>query len=724
MSEVIYNTYARPVTSLSIPPDDFVYVGQKISRVLATTDDGNIYLYNGVTPGLSIEPSSFDTSGTQTCKIYYKSSTTHGGYELISNEATIEVKKEEPVSLVLTRTPYKTSLRALDDLDICGAEFKVLLNSGRSFRTDFRFVEASLEGDVVTFTYSYNGMSVSATMKIQYFPILSLKASLTIPKDSLDEGDDVDTSCFKLEALFGDDTSKRIYDFEISPKKMEIRTSKIALTYGGMTTYVEIDPITDTTPDNIVSIKVKDEPTKTSYIEGDTLDLTGMTLTLTSRKGVKSEIDIDDPRISYEAPSKLTISSPVIITYKDSLSKVSCTHMVVVEGSSIETSKEIKLNKSKETTITASDNTSVILPLGSISTATENSKAQLAVATKDVSTDPETVVEDFVSSEVVDINLSVDGSVVSEFEKPVAVTISTLKGLTQEDLKVTHDSESMTITNYDSETGKLTFETTHFSLFTISSKASVVNTTTKTGYLTLESAVADAEANSTLKLLRNLDLTSYELVGGNPGYTFTSENSIILDLNTKEITSKNFGVAYEGNIHMKNGSFICANNGSYAIYIGNGGVDPSSTITLDNISCQGGINVYAHKVIVNSTISGGNTSVEGKDYYAIWVEGGAEAIVEGGTYTSTSLKGGSVLNSSTSAKGMAINNGTFIAENKVKIFATDTENLIKVAGGTFITPEDKFGDTLESHLLSGYKATEVDGKWVVSKKGSTEEESN
>ena len=251
-------------------------------------------------------------------------------------------------------------------------------------------------------------------------------------------------------------------------------------------------------------------------------------------------------------------------------------------------------------------------------------------------------------------------------------------------------------------------------------------------YGTLETAVYDVKEGETITLLEDVDLTNYKSSLSEagieiPAYDFIFAKDVTLDLNGKTITSNNYGVVWEGDgLLIKNGKFVCAKGGSYALFIGNGHCDEGTAndydyseqgenseteyykfwnATVDDITCVGGINVFFHKLTVKSTVC---TEAAGTNYYALWADILGRITVEGGTFTSPSNLGGSVLhtNSTEGAKGsLYIKGGTFKAEEGVSLFATGAN--IKISGGTFSADPS-------SYLEEGYKATGENGVWTVS----------
>ena len=226
-------------------------------------------------------------------------------------------------------------------------------------------------------------------------------------------------------------------------------------------------------------------------------------------------------------------------------------------------------------------------------------------------------------------------------------------------------------------------------------------------YQTLDDAVEKATEGSTISLLTDLDLTEF---AAGADHAFTFANNVTLDLCGNTITSNNLGVVYEGNgLTIKNGKFVCANGGSYSLFIGDGDYSEDEegnaimwSATVDNIECTGGINVFTHNLTVKSTVC---TEVSGTQYYALWADDDAQIIVEGGTFISPSTKAGKVLNTAPTGK-IVIKGGNFTSDGSAIIFAPDNANF-EVFGGTF-------SDNPASYLADGYTATEADGTWTVS----------
>lgn len=261
-----------------------------------------------------------------------------------------------------------------------------------------------------------------------------------------------------------------------------------------------------------------------------------------------------------------------------------------------------------------------------------------------------------------------------------------------------------------------------------------------TYYPTLESAVKNAAAGSTIVLFRDLDLTSYKMYEDTsknlyyPGLWLQFKDNVTVDLNGHTIKSTNYGVGYKGNgLTLKNGKFEAYDTkwndgiGSYAIVFFNDDSTSVSSLeaTVENVTCDGGINVCSHQLVVK------NSTITGTHYYALWSEEKGKITVESGTFTSApSDKGWSVF--FTYAE-IVLKGGTFTANgDKINMFRGDEEEggKITVEGGTFnytvMCPAGlstnllsiyggEFSSDPSTYLASGYVATESNSTWTVSK---------
>lgn len=218
-------------------------------------------------------------------------------------------------------------------------------------------------------------------------------------------------------------------------------------------------------------------------------------------------------------------------------------------------------------------------------------------------------------------------------------------------------------------------------LYTIAAAVAKIGTVK---YQTLADAVTAATDGQTIKLLADVDLTEY---AANAFHCFMLENKT-LDLNGHTITSNNGGVVYDGNnAIIKNGSFVAANGGSYALFVGDGSYQTviATGIVLENLTCTGGINVYDAEATLKSC------DVTGTTYYAVWADEAANVTIEGGNYTSPSTESGYVINTGNTGS-VSIKGGSFNAPGNVALFFKN----VSAEGGIFNKQPDA------SYVANGY----------------------
>ncbi len=210
-------------------------------------------------------------------------------------------------------------------------------------------------------------------------------------------------------------------------------------------------------------------------------------------------------------------------------------------------------------------------------------------------------------------------------------------------------------------------------------------------YATFAEAVEAVQDGDTILLLDDIDITNIGVV---------AVNNCTIDLNNHKISADNFTAIFQGkNLTFKNGKFD-SKGGSYALFIGDEGV--TDNVLVENCALTGGINVYNASNIVLR-----NVDVTGTKYYAVWLDEGAKATIDSGSYKSN---GNNVLGMAEGDVGttLAIKGGSFTYEENKLLWDNGVDGAKPVVtGGTFSTDPSKY-------VAEGYKATETDGgTWTV-----------
>lgn len=183
--------------------------------------------------------------------------------------------------------------------------------------------------------------------------------------------------------------------------------------------------------------------------------------------------------------------------------------------------------------------TSVTFPAGSLATG----EYELSVGLTDsADVDSSTFVVDVDGSAVAVLSFNL-GTTSATFTEPVTVETYIAKGLAGVSVAYNGDGAQPTDVTYDAATGKLTFKTTHFSDFIVSSHVAMIG---DTSYKTVEAAIAAVPENgsATITLLQDANEGTLAFNGG---------RSIVLDLGGNTL-SGDFIYVLNGSLTVKNGT--------------------------------------------------------------------------------------------------------------------------------------------------------------------------
>ena len=185
-------------------------------------------------------------------------------------------------------------------------------------------------------------------------------------------------------------------------------------------------------------------------------------------------------------------------------------------------------------------------------------------------------------------------------------------------------------------------------------------------YATFADAIAAAKGGDTVTLL--CDVTENDKADAQILYNLTG---VTLDLGGYTYTQKNFAHVFLGTGGViKNGKMVC-DNGSYALFIGDEG--ETTSFTVDGVEMVGGINIYNASGVVLK-----NLTVNGTNYYAVWMDEGASATIESGTYNAGDV---AVLGSGDKSE-LHVTGGTFCA-NEQKLVSANKNGVVAISGGSF-----------------------------------------
>ena len=191
-------------------------------------------------------------------------------------------------------------------------------------------------------------------------------------------------------------------------------------------------------------------------------------------------------------------------------------------------------------------------------------------------------------------------------------------------------------------------------------------------YDSLKEAVAAAKKGDTITLCS--DYYDYSEVNAGIVYNIAG---ITLDLNGYTYISENFGHVFEGTDGLiTNGKMVCNKGSSYALFVGDEG--ETTAFTVKDVEFEGGINVYNASGVVLE-----NCTVQGTNYYAVWLDEGAFVTIKSGTYTAGEKAN---VNGAKDCSALVIEGGVFNTNGDTAFLGTGGCTLT-VSGGTFVGNE-------------------------------------
>ena len=215
-------------------------------------------------------------------------------------------------------------------------------------------------------------------------------------------------------------------------------------------------------------------------------------------------------------------------------------------------------------------------------------------------------------------------------------------------------------------------------------------------YYTLLEAWQNATANSTIKLLDDVDLTGLEGM-------YVPATTLTLDLNQKTLYVPFQALAFAGNgFTIKNGT-IDSKGASYGLWIGGFAADAAAAnVTIEDVTVNGGINI---KNATGVTLK--DVTVNAIDYYAVWAEYNAYGVViESGTYNGAAAAVNAVDADAVTVKGGKFNtNVSAYCEEGFHAADTDGDGYFTIGAHEEETIPAKDATCTETGLTAGKKCS-------------------
>ena len=257
--------------------------------------------------------SGFDSSKENT-KLPLTISYTENG---VTKTTTYTVSVEDPITSMTLKTTPKTEYKYGEPLDISNGVITIVRPSGPE---DKQITKEMVTGYDPTklgqqeLTIKYGGQELKYKVNVKDY----VKGIVLTPpaKTKYEYGESLDLTGGNIQKIMASGTAttpialtdSRVKLSTFNPNKEGAQTINVA--YEGFTEKFGV-----IVEDNLQSIKIKTEPTKTKYKYGEALDITGGQISAIKSSGKEENIDITTSMVSGYNPNKLG-KQTITITYK------------------------------------------------------------------------------------------------------------------------------------------------------------------------------------------------------------------------------------------------------------------------------------------------------------------------------------------------------------------------------------------------------------------------
>ena len=257
--------------------------------------------------------SGFDSSKENT-KLPLTISYTENG---VTKTTTYTVSVEDPITSMTLKTTPKTEYKYGEPLDISNGVITIVRPSGPE---DKQITKEMVTGYDPTklgqqeLTIKYGGQELKYKVNVKDY----VKGIVLTPpaKTKYEYGESLDLTGGNIQKIMASGTAttpialtdSKVKLSTFNPNKEGAQTINVA--YEGFTEKFGV-----IVEDNLQSIKIKTEPTKTKYKYGEALDITGGQISAIKSSGKAENIDITTSMVSGYNPNKLG-KQTITITYK------------------------------------------------------------------------------------------------------------------------------------------------------------------------------------------------------------------------------------------------------------------------------------------------------------------------------------------------------------------------------------------------------------------------
>lgn len=218
-------------------------------------------------------------------------------------------------SIEITKMPDKVDYETGDVFDPTGMEVTAHYSDGsKEVVTDYSYLKMPLDTGQTSVTITYKGKTATVPITVTFVvKCTSIEVEQMPNKTTYVVGETFDPSGMKITGRWTDNTKRSITDYTYDKHDpLTLNDTVVTISYQGMTTTVTIKVVEE----EVTGIEVTKNPTKMSYLVGETFDPAGMEVSTVTNKGTKTPLASNEYTIDKTGP--LTLEDKTItITYDD-----------------------------------------------------------------------------------------------------------------------------------------------------------------------------------------------------------------------------------------------------------------------------------------------------------------------------------------------------------------------------------------------------------------------
>ena len=256
-----------------------------------------------------VEVTGYDSNlvGNQTLTISYEEQTT-------TFEITV---RNEITGIAVATTPNKTSYTVGEELDLTGGVITVSYEDGTTADVDMLSAEVQVTGynstqiGNQTITVSYAGHTATFNVTVRN-EVREIGIASAPSKISYIRGEELELAGGVITVTYVDGSTENVdmtsEEVEVTGyDRTELGTQTITVSYGGHTAQFEVE-----VRNEVTGIALKNTPSKTTYVRGEELDLTGGVITISYEDGTTTEIDMTSELVETTGYNSSSLGSQTI----------------------------------------------------------------------------------------------------------------------------------------------------------------------------------------------------------------------------------------------------------------------------------------------------------------------------------------------------------------------------------------------------------------------------